>query len=259
MQSFSKTIRNGGVMAALTVMVGLGLMATPRPAQAIYCANCSTFYQQMFQYAKDVETALNTAQQLSTQIQQYQNMVRQGVQLPNRIFSQITGDLQKVVSIYNDAKSLGRDIASFDEKFKANFKDYDEWLKEGSFTAKASADRYMSWSKQGRDNARTAMHAAGINVSSFAEENTTLDQIVARSQSATGRMQAIQAGNEIAAQNVQQLQKLRDLMATQITLQGNYMAQLQERQAVDDAFNQKFRSGSVKGTAADKTYGPTDK
>lgn len=254
MQSISKNIRNGGAMAALTVMLGLGLVAAPRPAQAFFCSNCSTFHQQMFQYAKDVETALNTARQLSTQIQQYQNMVLQGVKLPTRMFQQITADLQKVNSIYNQAKSLGRDISNFDDKFKTTYKDYEQWLKDGNFTAQAAADRYKHWSEQGRDNARTAMHAAGLNVSTFADENTMLDQITSRSQSATGRLQAIQAGNEIAAQNVQQLQRLRDLMATQITLQGNYMAQILERQAVDDAFRQRFTSGENEGTAADEGF-----
>lgn len=240
--------------AIVAVVVGAATLTTPQPAYAIFCANCSTFYQQMFQYAKDVETALNTAQQLSTQIQQYNNMVQQGISLPNRIFSQITGDLQRVAAVYNNAQSLGRDISNFDQKFKEQFTDYDKWLDAGNFTAGAAADRYSTWSKQGLDNARTAMEAAGINVSSFADENSTLDQIVARSQSASGRMQAIQAGNEIAAQNVQQLQKLRDLMATQIHLQGNYMAQLQERQSVDDAFRKTFRSGVIDKTGADKEY-----
>ena len=242
------------LVAVLTAAVGLTALGTPTPAQAIFCSNCSTFTQQMFQYAKDVQTALNTAQSLATQIQQYQNMVQQGIALPNRIFSQITGDLQKVVSVYNNAKSLGRDISNFDQKFKDQFKDYDQWLKAGDFSAQASADRYKNWSEQGMDNARTAMESAGINVSSFADENNTLDQIVARSQSASGRLQAIQAGNEIAAQNVQQLQKLRDLMATQITLQGNYMAQLQERQSVDDAFTKTFRGTANAGTGKNKEY-----
>ena len=91
-------------------------------------------------------------------------------------------------------------------------------------------------------NARTAMQAAGVNTRTFEDENAMLDQLVSRSQSAVGRQQAIQAGNEIAAQNVQQLQKLRDLVATQITLQGNYMAQQNERQSVSDASEQQFRS-----------------
>jgi P-type conjugative transfer protein TrbJ len=49
-----------------------------KDAFAIYCSNCSTFYQQMFEYAEAVNTALNTAEQLSTQVQQYHNMVTQG-------------------------------------------------------------------------------------------------------------------------------------------------------------------------------------
>ncbi len=71
-----------------------------------------------------------------------------------------------------------------------------------------------------------------------------LDQLVSRSQSAVGRQQAIQAGNEIAAQNVQQLQKLRDLVATQITLQGNYMAKQTEQEAVKDAASERFWGGT---------------
>ena len=103
----------------------------------------------------------------------------------------------------------------------------------------------------GFDNARTAMQAAGVNTSTFEDENAMLDQLVSRSQSAVGRQQAIQAGNEIAAQNVQQLQKLRDLVATQITLQGNYMAQQNERQSVSDASEQQFRS-------RENTRGPSE-
>ena len=37
--------------------------------------------QQGMQHAKEVETALNTAQQLQHQIQSYQNMVKQGIRL----------------------------------------------------------------------------------------------------------------------------------------------------------------------------------
>ena len=50
---------------------------------------------------------------------------------------------------------------------------------------------------------------------------------------------------------MQQLQKLRDLVATQITLQGNYMAQQNERQSVSDASEQQFRS-------RENTRGPSE-
>ncbi|MEX8139969.1 P-type conjugative transfer protein TrbJ [Acinetobacter baumannii] len=241
------------VLSGAIVATGLSIAPTT-PAYAIYCSNCSTFYQQMFEYAEQVNTALNTADQLRTQIQQYNDMIKQGMQLPDRIFNQITADLDRVKGVYQDAQSLGRNISNLDSRFREQFKGYESYLQSQGRSSTSMSQQYKKWATQGLDNARTAMKAAGINTSSFASEDATLNQLVSRSQSAAGRMQAIQAGNEIAAQNVQQLQKLRDLVATQIQLQGNYMAQMQERQSMDDAFRDNFRKGTVQPTGRDKGF-----
>lgn len=171
--------------------------------------------------------------------------------LPSRMFNTITGDLQRVASVYNSAQSLGRNISNLDEQFRQQFKGYDSYLNSIGQGQNNMPQRYRDWAQSGFDNARTAMQAAGVNTSTFEDENAMLDQLVSRSQSAVGRQQAIQAGNEIAAQNVQQLQKLRDLVATQITLQGNYTAQQNERQSVSDASEQQFRS-------RENTRGPSE-
>jgi P-type conjugative transfer protein TrbJ len=80
------------------LLTAFTLIFTEQNAVAIYCTNYSTFYQQMFEYAEAVNTALNTAEQLSTQVQQYNNMVTQGVSLPNSMFGRITQDMQRVAS-----------------------------------------------------------------------------------------------------------------------------------------------------------------
>lgn len=226
-----------------TTALGVGLYIAPAPAYAIYCSNCSTFYQQMFEYAEQVNTALNTAEQLQTQIQQYQNMVTQGTGLPDSMFGSIAADLKSVVNIYNRSQALGRQIQNMDSQFNTAFPGFDSYLNQAANSAEVPAqDRYQKWSQQGRDNVKTAMEAANLNTSTFEPEDAQLARMVSRSQSAVGRMQAIQAGNEIASQNVQQLQKLRDLMATQINMQGNYMAQQGDRQAVSEATEQQFEA-----------------
>lgn len=257
---FRKKLRNGALSAALTASIfGAGVAVAPTPAYAIYCANCSTFYQQMFEYVEQVNTALNTAEQLSTQVKQYQNMVTQGVSLPNSMFGRITADLQKVASVYNRSQALGRNVANLDTSFNTSFPGYQEYVKRfvqssGRATGAVDSQQYERWSKQGMDNVKSAMEAANMNTSTFESEDAHLEQLVARSQSSVGRQQAIQAGNEIAASNVQQLQKLRDLVATQMQMQGNYMAQEQERQGVDDALRAQRRGGELKNTATDKEY-----
>ncbi|HBP1967280.1 P-type conjugative transfer protein TrbJ [Pseudomonas aeruginosa] len=252
------TVRKFGRGAALALAMastGLGvtLYMAPAPAYAIYCSNCSTFYQQMFEYAEAVNTALNTAEQLSTQIQQYQNMVTQGTGLPDSMFGSIAADLKSVVNIYNRSQALGRQIQNMDAQFNTAFPGFESYLNQAANSAEVPArDRYQKWSEQGRDNVRTALEAASVNTSTFESEDAQLDRMVARSQSAVGRMQAIQAGNEIASQNVQQLQKLRDLLATQINMQGNFMAQQGDRKAASEAAEQQFEArkntrGGVKG------------
>ncbi|WP_311055129.1 P-type conjugative transfer protein TrbJ [Pseudomonas aeruginosa] len=251
----ARKLDRGAALALAMASTGLGvsLYMAPAPAYAIYCSNCSTFYQQMFEYAEAVNTALNTAEQLSTQIQQYQNMVTQGTGLPDSMFGSIAADLKSVVNIYNRSQALGRQIQNMDAQFNTAFPGFESYLNQAANSAEVPArDRYKKWSEQGRDNVRTALEAASLNTSTFESEDAQLDRMVARSQSAVGRMQAIQAGNEIASQNVQQLQKLRDLLATQINMQGNFMAQQGDRKAASEAAEQQFEArkntrGGVKG------------
>ena len=54
----------------------------------------------MFEYAEAVSTALNTVEQLKTQIQQYQNMITHGAGLPRSMFGSIAADLKNVANIY---------------------------------------------------------------------------------------------------------------------------------------------------------------
>ncbi|KTB68229.1 conjugal transfer protein TrbJ [Pseudomonas fluorescens] len=232
-----------GAKIAVAVFFGLAMYIAPPPAYAIYCSNCSTFYQQMFEYVEAVNTALNTAETLQTQIQQYQNMVTQGTGLPSSMFGSVAADLKKVANIYTRSQSLGRQIQNMDSQFNTAFPGFQSYLNQAANSAEVPAgERYQKWSEQNRDSVKMALEAANLNTSTFESEDTQLDHIVARSQSAVGRMQAIQAGNEIASQNVQQLQKLRDLLATQITMQGNYMAQQGDRKAASEATEQKFEA-----------------
>ncbi|EMK8991719.1 TPA: P-type conjugative transfer protein TrbJ [Escherichia coli] len=243
--SSARKFGRGAALALAMASTGLGvsLYLAPAPAYAIYCSNCSTFYQQMFEYAEAVNTQLNTAQQLATQIQQYQNMVTQGLSLPNSMFGSIAADLQSVANIYTKSQALGRQIQNMDSQFNTQFPGFESYLNQAANSAEVPArDRYQKWSEQGRDNVKAAMEAANLNTGTFESEDAQLARMVSRSQSAAGRMQAIQAGNEIASHNVQQLQKLRDLVATQINMQGNYMAQQGDRRAASEAAEQQFEA-----------------
>ncbi|MFZ2316061.1 MAG: P-type conjugative transfer protein TrbJ [Gammaproteobacteria bacterium] len=238
----------------INTLMGLSFLSTT--VYAFACVNCSTFYQQMYQFAEEVNTELNTADQLIMQTNQYKNMVSQGAKLDSSIHNNISADLQRVVDVYNHSQALGRKMQNLDSKFNESFPGYQSYLRTTNQypASNTMPDRYQKWSEQGRDNVKLAMKAADLNISTFDNEDIQLSRMVSRSHTAQGRMQAIQAGNEISAQNVQQLQKLRDLIATQINMQGNYIAQIQDRTTLDDALNQQRRSGVIIQTGNTKGY-----
>lgn len=244
-------MRRGTAALAITAtLFGAGIFYTP-PAAAVtvYCSNCGNWWTQALEKVEAVNTQINTAKQL-------QDSLQQAMSLPGNMFKDIGNDLRQVIGVYQNAKSLGRDMANMDQKFKQEYQGYANYLEsigKGESYSMMPV-RYEKWATTGLDNVRTAIMAAGMNISSFDDETEMLNQIVQRSSTSVGRMQAIQAGNEIAAQNVQQLQKLRDLMQTQITMQANYMAVETERQAIDDAATEMFYQSRPKNSSQNKEY-----
>lgn len=214
----------------------LGLSSTG--AQAIYCSNCATVSNQMRQYIEQVNTQINTAKQLQTQLQQYQDMVKQGMKLSDPQFDGLGQTLDRLRNVYSNSQSLSHNMGNINNQFNELYPGYDKYLNDNGL----NNDQYRKWSAAGLDNSRTAIQAAGVNTSTFDDEDQLMKKLVDRSANAEGRMQAIQAGNEISAEQVKQLQLLRELMANNVTLQANYTANQIERQAADDAEAQRFLS-----------------
>jgi len=239
----------GAITLALTLALdAAALVSAPRPAYAfvVYCTNCSTVFEQELQYAKEVETAVNTAKQLETEIQQYENMLLQGLSLPQSLFAPLISSIQRIQSLYNQSRALAGNLASFDSQFRAQFQGgYDTYLAKIGQNPSYVQSFYKQWAQQGLDSSRTAMEVAGANVNAIPGEDQTLAALVNQSQSAQGRLQAIQAGNQIAAQEVQQMQKLREMMNAQIQNESLYYAQAIQRQEIDDATMAQFYSAKA--------------
>jgi len=190
------------------------------------------------------------AQQFQTQLNQYQDMLKQGLSLSDPRFDSLKDTFRELKSVYEEGKALAHSIKDIDEEFRKTYQGYEDYLKDFGGDAEKMPELYKRWADDNFTNARLAMKAAGIQTSAFAEEEDSLQELLNRSATAEGRLQAIQAGNEISAQMVQQFQKLREMMATQITLQSNWIAQQTQRAAMDDAFRQQFHNGNPVNSSA---------
>lgn len=223
------------------------------PAQAwrtTYCVNCATRYTQATEVAKAIETAVNTARQLQTQIQQYQDMLQQGLSLDSTELGSVSDSISDLNELYQQGQNMAGQMTGFTSDFSDQYKDFDTFLTEAGGDPAALKSYYGEWSDQTSMAARTAMQSSGMNINQIGGETDTLNELVAQSQSAEGRMQAIQAGNQISAMMVQQMQKMRVMVNDQIQAQNVYQAQVAAESAATKAADDTALGGQFANSGA---------
>jgi type IV secretion system protein TrbJ len=179
-----------------------------------------------------VHQTLKQAEQLSAELQMLNNMVQNIKNIPNQIWSTITQDLQAVMRVVQQGQALAFSASNISEEFTRKFPGF---VQPTNYIAS-----YKSWSDTTRDSIRGALAAANLQSQQFATEESALSQLRSMSQSAEGRMQALQVGTQVAVEQVAQLQKLRALVMSQMQAQDTYMASQQQQKdsvkAAEDAF-----------------------
>ena len=95
--------------------------------------------------------------------------------------------------------------------------------------------KYTEWGERNRDNIAAVLSSAGLEEETIFNEKERLETLKEMSRSAEGRKEVIQAGNLIAAEEVESLQRLRKLVADSSQLQANYMAKQQDSEDVHTA------------------------
>jgi len=198
--------------------------------------------------AEGTMRAAEAARQLQVEINQYQQMVRDGMALADPVFKPFGDTLRSLFSVYMQGQSLMYQAQNMDTMFGMMYPSYYTYLGsmgQGRSMSATMEDRYKAWSDKGYQNTRTAMLSAGVRVDGMNSEQAMLEALVAQSNRAGGQMQAIQAANQIAANQAQQMQDLRMLIAEQTTLHANYMAWQIEQKTFDDAFRTQYRAAPV--------------
>ncbi|NSM26827.1 hypothetical protein HT094_22265 [Shewanella sp. ZOR0012] len=95
------------------------------------------------------------------------------------------------------------------------------------------------------DSAGAALKVANGIYNQRNEDERVLNRIESRSQSAAGRMEAIQAGNELSAQIIRQLQKIETLLSAQIQQTSTFVQAENEKEQLAAAQSSEFKKGDA--------------
>jgi len=181
------------------------------------------------------------------QIQQY---ITQGLQYKTQLqnlilaeapgYSDVMGIIGGVSQMMAVGKSIGGSLADIDRNFANTFRNP---------TAASLADNFTRWNNSGLDTLQGALRAAGKHRDQYPSDAAMLQELYTTSQSTQGARDAIQLVAAINSEQVSQLQKLGDLVATQNIAASSYMAnltsqsqdQIKNDQAIKDGFKKNSR------------------
>lgn len=204
------------------VFAGSGGIPTPPASE----------YMQFIQNINLIESVVKQAQAIKIQIEQLQIQAKNFARTPQNVWTDITGTLRELDSIVRRGQAVSYTLENIEAEFRRKYPGY---APQEDFV-KAHKD----WSDTTLDSIRNALEAAGFQNSEFQTEASTLRTIENLSDSAEGQNQILQAANSIAAQEVIQLMKLRQLQLSQSQAANNYFAYEVNKDAAQNAAVDQF-------------------
>lgn len=243
MRRMTKTVRWLALAAGFVVSA-----AAPARAQFV-CANCSTEISSLMGIAKQ-------AMQYGTQIQQYQNelqryalMVTNTVALPQQLWENVQSDIMQVRALANASSLLTGNAGSLVSRLQNG---------QGFITQAGNltqiAGQMQQWQQTIGNSANSLGRALGVQQGQEQNNAALLASLQMHSQTATGQMQAIQAGNEIAGQTAAQLQQVEATLQVMAQTQATGMVVDANRRAQEDAAWLAFNGGPVLATTGGKSW-----
>jgi P-type conjugative transfer protein TrbJ len=192
----------------------------------------ATEYTQILNYLQLIGSLEKQVLMVENQLTQIANEVKHGLTIPNQLFGTVASDIANLNQIVRTGQSLSYTMSNLDGNFRLRFPGYSSSTNYGQ--------SYQTWSQTSLDSIRGALNAAGLQNSQFNSEQALLQTLQGQSQSAVGRMQAIEVGNQIAENQAEQLMKLRQLMMADMQSKASYQGALVQAEATKQANSDLF-------------------
>jgi P-type conjugative transfer protein TrbJ len=201
----AKSIR-AVLLAASTVA---SLSASPASAQYVVF-DPNNYAQNILQAARALEQINNQITALQNQAQMLINQARNLTNLPQSSLSQIQQSFQRTQQLLGQAQRITYDVSQIDRAFATTY---------GPASTTASDQALISGARERWQNSvaglQDAMKVEAGVVANLDTNRVQMSSLVTASQSATGALQATQAGNQLIALQGQQIADLTAVVAAQ--------------------------------------------
>ncbi|MCM2449040.1 P-type conjugative transfer protein TrbJ [Agrobacterium vitis] len=206
-----KTYRFRAALLAASILTvsGPASIVLAPPASAAWIVYDPTNYSQnLLSAARALEQINNQITSLQNEAQMLINQARNLASLPYSSLQQIQQSVSRTQQLLSQAQNIAFDVGQIDQAFQSKYAN----VSLSATDAQLVADAKERW-KNSVGGLQDAMRVQATVVGNIDTNRTEMSQLVGQSQSATGALQAAQAGNQLLALQSQQLSDLTALLA----------------------------------------------
>ncbi|RUW44001.1 MULTISPECIES: P-type conjugative transfer protein TrbJ [unclassified Mesorhizobium] len=224
------------------------LPAAVRPAYALIVFDPSNYAQNVLTAARSLQQVTNQITSLQNEAQMLINQARNLASLPFSSLQQLQQSVQRTQQLLGQAQNIAFDVQQVDRIFQQQYR---------SISLSASDQQLVTDARSRWQNTvgglQDAMRVQAGVVGNIDTNRTQMSALVGASQSATGALQATQAGNQLLALQAQQLADLTAVVAANGRAQA--MTEAERAAAAEQGREQRRRflnpgSGYQAGNAA---------
>jgi type IV secretion system protein TrbJ len=224
--------------AASVVAISIASVAPPASAQVVVF-DPNNYAQNVLTAARELQQINNQIAALQNQAEMLINQAKNLASLPYSSLQQLQSSIQRTQQLLVQARRIAYDVEQIDQAFLTTYAPASAGTSSQAMVANAQA-RWQT-SVAGLQDALRVQ--AGV-VSNLDTNRNQMAALVTSSQSASGALQATQAGNQLAALVAQQLADLTATLAAQGRAQNLEAAQ---RASAQDQGREQLRRFLAQG------------
>ncbi len=222
-------------LLSTTICVGAGTWFL-RPAGAFLVFDSANYAENILQAARSLQQINNQIHSLQNQATMLQNQAKNLQKLDYSSLNQITGALQRIDGLMNQAQGVSYNVNSTTSTFRQY---YPEEYAVATTSDQLVMDARVRW-RNSMNAYRDTLNVQSQVVENVQEDSALLGELVAQSQGAEGSLQAQQATNQLLALSTKQQLQIQNMMAAQFRAEALEQARGAESQEQGRANFQRF-------------------
>ncbi|WJF91473.1 P-type conjugative transfer protein TrbJ [Paraburkholderia bonniea] len=241
-----KTILSAGT--ALVVVIGTTFVSQANAG--IPVIDATNVVQTTVSAMQNVAAVEKQIQQYQTQLQQYQNMLQNTLAPAAWVWDQANQTINKLLQA-QDTLSYYKNQAGSIDSYLSRYQDVAYYRTSPCFTGSGCTDAQRQVVLDAQANGSEAQKRANDAVlkgvdqqqQTLVTDSTNLQRLQSQASGATGQMQAIQAANQLASAQANQLLQIRGVLVAQQNAAATRAQVVMDREAQQAAADQQALSG----------------